>query len=341
MVSRALLDAARQSTFSCAAVRRRLLPGTRAYTAATLRARARAVNSDDEPIYFVDEAAGGAVVSAWHDIPLRGGAPRTWNLVVEIPRGARAKLEIAPSTPYTPLVQDTNADGSKRFYGLDSIVNYGALPQTWEDPAHVDSRTGVGGDGDPLDVCEIGSATASVGDIYPVKVIGALALIDGGETDWKVRGPRAQRRFGSTPNALPRPPLPLLPYARAHISPPLQLLAIRATDPLAAQVDCVGDMSKVPAAVARIAADVAHWFRVYKVAEGKKENQLAFGGKWLGRDAAEGIILETHKHWQRAVDARPVAGGPLRYGFDAAVDAAAPHMWLPHCAAWKPRTGEA
>jgi len=36
------------------------------------------------------------------------------------------------------------------------IWNYGAIPQTWEDPSHVDPDTGCKGDGDPIDVVEIG-----------------------------------------------------------------------------------------------------------------------------------------------------------------------------------------
>ena len=136
-------------------------------------------------MYFADEA-GGDVVSPWHDIPLHAGPASSWNMVVEIPRGTRAKMEVSTDTPLNPILQDVTTSGAPRFYGLDSMVNYGALPQTWEDPAHLDSFTGVGGDGDPIDVCEIGSLTAAIGDIYPVKVIGALALIDDGETDWKV-----------------------------------------------------------------------------------------------------------------------------------------------------------
>ncbi len=36
------------------------------------------------------------------------------------------------------------------------IWSYGAIPQTWEDPSHVDPDTGCKGDGDPIDVVEIG-----------------------------------------------------------------------------------------------------------------------------------------------------------------------------------------
>lgn len=60
------------------------------------------------------------------------------------------------------------------------IWNYGALPQTWEDPGHTDSDTGCKGDNDPLDVCEIGYRVAKRGEIRKVKILGTLALIDEG-----------------------------------------------------------------------------------------------------------------------------------------------------------------
>lgn len=42
------------------------------------------------------------------------------------------------------------------------------------------------GDRDPLDVVEIGDAVGHVGQIKQVKALGVLAMIDEGETDWKV-----------------------------------------------------------------------------------------------------------------------------------------------------------
>lgn len=65
-------------------------------------------------------------------------------------------------------------------------MNYGAIPQTWEDPAHVDTELNLKGDNDPLDVIEIGQRPCASGDVYAVKVVGALAMIDGGELDWKI-----------------------------------------------------------------------------------------------------------------------------------------------------------
>ncbi|KAF1782362.1 Inorganic pyrophosphatase [Phytophthora cactorum] len=93
-------------------------------------------------------------------------------------------MEIAGEEEFNPIKQDERK-GAPRLYHSASLVNYGCLPQTWEDPNHVDPATKHGGDNDPIDVCEIGSRVASIGEIYPVKVLGVLGMIDGGETDWK------------------------------------------------------------------------------------------------------------------------------------------------------------
>ena len=96
--------------------------------------------------------------------------------------------------------------------------NYGCIPQTWENPKHIDANTKEGGDNDPIDVCEIGSRVPARGEVIQgidskyrsfiisekpdfwvnkwyfyiflnpdkVKALGILAMIDEGETDWKV-----------------------------------------------------------------------------------------------------------------------------------------------------------
>jgi inorganic pyrophosphatase len=58
--------------------------------------------------------------------------------------------------------------------------------QTWEDPTQQHSETKANGDNDPLDVCEIGEQVGYVGQVKQVKVLGIMALLDEGETDWKV-----------------------------------------------------------------------------------------------------------------------------------------------------------
>lgn len=85
-------------------------------------------------------------------------------------------------------------NGNLRFYGAPSMINYGAIPQTWENP-HKKELTDIGsflGDNDPLDIMDFSYLPHNVGDIYQVKVYGAIALIDQGEMDWKVLGVNAE-----------------------------------------------------------------------------------------------------------------------------------------------------
>merc|ERR1711862_214108 len=55
-----------------------------------------------------------------------------------------------------------------------------------EDPNHTDDSTNCKGDNDPIDVCEIGHKIHNRGAVIQVKVLGVFAMIDEGETDWKV-----------------------------------------------------------------------------------------------------------------------------------------------------------
>lgn len=142
------------------------------------------------------------LVSPWHDIPLilegsednETGVPLL-NLVTEIPAGTSAKLEMDESSYGTPIKQDVKK-GAPRWLKAPSPIewNYGAFPRTWEDPNENDALVGLPGDGDPLDVLELGAdldGPLPVGAVTPVKVLGALALIDEGETDWKILTIRA------------------------------------------------------------------------------------------------------------------------------------------------------
>jgi len=39
------------------------------------------------------------------------------------------------------------------------------------------------------------------------------------------------------------------------------------------------------------------WFRIYKIPDGKPENQFAFNGEAKNAAFALEVIEETHKHW--------------------------------------------
>lgn len=139
----------------------------------------------------------GQPVSLWHDLPLIV-SDTTDELIVnaffEVSRGTQAKLELNKWAPHNPIWQDrkpvTGQEFKRpRYYAWSPAPgNYGALPRTWENVLEPDPLTGFPGDTDPIDVVDIGTAPVPLGLVTPVKVIGALGMIDGTDlqTDWKI-----------------------------------------------------------------------------------------------------------------------------------------------------------
>ncbi|EDW61563.2 inorganic pyrophosphatase [Drosophila virilis] len=224
-----------------------------------------AINSPNYSLYFKNNC--GNVISPMHDIPLYANEEKTiYNMVVEVPRWTNAKMEISLKTPLNPIKQDIKK-GKLRFVAncfphKGYIWNYGALPQTWENPNHIEPSTGCKGDNDPIDVIEIGYRVAKRGDVLQVKVLGAIALIDEGETDWKI-------------------------------------IAINVNDPLASKVNDVSDVDQYFPGLLRATVE---WFKIYKIPDGKPENQFAFNGDAKSADFATSIIAETHKFWQTLIN---------------------------------------
>merc|ERR1712110_430104 len=108
-------------------------------------------NTDNYRVFFKNEA--GVPVSPFHDIPLYADKEKgAFNMVVEIPRWSNAKMEICKEEPLNPIKQDTKK-GKLRFVKnifphKGYIWNYGALPQTYEDPEHETPETGTKGETD-------------------------------------------------------------------------------------------------------------------------------------------------------------------------------------------------
>ncbi|KAF0300668.1 Inorganic pyrophosphatase [Amphibalanus amphitrite] len=181
--------------------------------------------------------------------------------------------KIATGERLNPIKQDTKK-GKLRYVANvfphhGYIWNYGALPQTWENPHSTDESTGCKGDNDPIDVCELGTKVCRRGEVIQVKVLGVLAMIDEGETDWK-------------------------------------LLAINTDDPLA---DKLNDVSDVEKHLPGYLQATVEWFRLYKVPDGKPENQFAFSGAAKDREFAHGVISETAAHWRELVSGKADAHG--------------------------------
>jgi len=135
-------------------------------------------------VFFTNK--NGDLISPIHDIPLWVDKVNAIaNMVVEIPRGTHPKLEMNTLSPLNPIKQDVKKGALRKIHDPYPF-NYGAFSQTWENPSFVDPRTGAKGDFDPIDVCEIGSVNWKTGDVIKVKVLGCWAMIDEGETDWKI-----------------------------------------------------------------------------------------------------------------------------------------------------------
>lgn len=222
--------------------------------------------SSNYRLYFKNNE--GEVISPFHDIPLMSSpdsGSTYYNMIVEVPRWTNAKMEIATKELMNPIKQDTK-NGKLRFvhncfpyHGY--VWNYGALPQTWEDPSYEDPNTKSKGDNDPIDVCEIGSKTLARGDVVPVKILGVLGLIDVGETDWK-------------------------------------LIVIKADDPLAEKLNDISDIESYMPSVLKATRE---WFEIYKIPDGKPANKFAFNGQFKGAEFARQLIQETHEQWRRLV----------------------------------------
>lgn len=164
-------------------------------------------------------------------------------MIVEVPRWTNAKMEISKEEAFNPILQDTKK-GKLRYvrncfphHGY--IWNYGAFPQTWEDPNQKHAETGANGDNDPLDVCEIGEAVGYTGQVKQVKVLGIMALLDEGETDWKV-------------------------------------IVVDVNDPLASKLNDIEDVERHLPGLIRATNE---WLRIYKIPDGKPENVFAFSGE--------------------------------------------------------------
>ncbi|TQS31561.1 hypothetical protein Golomagni_08150, partial [Golovinomyces magnicellulatus] len=139
---------------------------------------------------------------------------------------------------------------------------------TWEDPNAVHPETKAKGDNDPLDVCEIGELVGYTGQVKQVKVLGVMALLDEDETDWKV-------------------------------------IVIDINDPLASKLNDVEDVERHLPGLLRATNE---WFRIYKIPDGKPENQFAFTGECKNKAYAMDVIRECGEAWDRLITGKTAPG---------------------------------
>ena len=132
----------------------------------------------------------------------------------------------------------------------------------------------MGGDNDPLDVCEIGLRQIGVGETRQVKVLGVLCMIDDGEADWKI-------------------------------------IAIDVNDRWASDLNDVDDVERLlPGTISA----VREWFRTYKIPDGKPPNVFGLGERCMPRAYAMNVIHETHRAWEHLLRSSDEASGTTGSG---------------------------
>ncbi|KAG1681902.1 Inorganic pyrophosphatase [Nymphon striatum] len=108
---------------------------------------------------------------------------------------------------------------------------------------------------------KLGYRVAKQGEVIQVKVLGTFALIDEGETDWKV-------------------------------------LAIDVNDPMADKLNDIKDIHTYMPGFLKASHE---WFKIYKMPDGKPPNKFAFDGEPKNKEFAENIIDTTHKAWKNLI----------------------------------------
>ena len=222
--------------------------------------------------FIIDE--DDVEISYWHDLPLVAGSGLL-HAFIEIPRDTKAKFEVNPLETTNPMKQDEKK-GKPRYYNIPIKWNYGAFPQTWEQPEHTwKGLEGYAGDDDPVDVVDLSRFHVPTGSVIVVKPLAALAMIDEGEVDWKV-------------------------------------IVINVADPLADKVNTKDDAELYfPGEIDAI----REWFTWYKATDPEtgardesKKNVFGFDGKALDTIQTWEVLREAHGTWTNLVTRQVKAG---------------------------------
>jgi len=198
--------------------------------------------------------------SYWHEIPFQNSDDSTYNMVIEVPRGECAKMEMSKET-HNPIKQDTKLNKITkevylRYYKLTPQFNYGFMPRTWENNKikYFDKYIG---DNDPIDLVELSKEKRyHVGEIIKVYSVGSFCLIDQNECDWKILVVDSNE----------------ISYeeSRNYLSNQENRDRIK---------------------------NIQRWFKVYKTFDGKKENIIYDDDRIFNVDETEKIIEESHKYY--------------------------------------------
>jgi inorganic pyrophosphatase len=122
----------------------------------------------------------------WHGVAPGADAPATVNAYIEIVPTDAVKYELDKPSGHLRV------DRPQRFSSM-CPTPYGFIPQTFCGDRVAElcesrtGRTGIRGDGDPMDICVLTERPAAHGDFFVrARPIGGLRMIDGAEADDKI-----------------------------------------------------------------------------------------------------------------------------------------------------------
>jgi inorganic pyrophosphatase len=221
---------------------------------------------------------GNEIISFWHDINLVN-LDKTYKIVVEIPKGERAKMEMAKNEVDNPIRFDYITRDEQhvlRFFGVDPTFNIGFFPQTWENPHALVEKEFVGDD-DPLDCLEIGKNPLKVGEVVDVYILGAFCVVDNNEADWKIvviNRNEAESEF-------------LDYYLRNYDEFKLKYIY-----------------------------DIMDWYKTYKKHEGSENGKTIYREKFYSKQEAEALIVNSHENYLLLKDKKVEKIDFSKYNFD-------------------------
>lgn len=221
---------------------------------------------------------GNEIISFWHDINLKN-IDNTYKVIVEIPKGERAKMEMAKNEVDNPIRFDYIQKDEQyvlRFFGLDPTFNIGFIPQTWENPLKIDSF-GLMGDDDPIDVLEIGKNPLKIGEVIDVYVLGGFCVVDNMEADWKIvaiNRDEAEKGFLQNVNK----------------------------NPQEFELNYIKDLMK--------------WYKIYKKFEGVTTEKEILDEKFYTSKDMEKLITQSHQSYIQLKEKKIIGIDYSKYNFD-------------------------
>jgi inorganic pyrophosphatase len=122
----------------------------------------------------------------WHGVHIGDDAPELVTAYIEIVPTDTVKYELDKPTGHLKV------DRPQKFSNVYPTL-YGLIPQTFCGDKTAEycmkqaSRTGIVGDGDPLDICVLAEKAHTQGDfLLPATPVGGLRMVDDNEADDKI-----------------------------------------------------------------------------------------------------------------------------------------------------------